>query len=103
MKQREALGLAEEHLESFKLRMRIFGTFEDDNLVQLLSSSFLRVSQLIGAYDPNDNLNFIELVFERSRYAYNDSLEYFEDNYQSMILDCSFFNYGGEFDAQSKV
>ena len=81
--------LAKDHLESFKKRMKIFGTSEDENLESILSASFLRINQLIGPYDPTDDLNFVELVFERSRYAYNDSIEYFEGNFQSFILDYS--------------
>lgn len=96
MNRERAIELAEEELENFKKRMKIFGTSEDENLENILSASFIRIDQLIGPYDENDDLNFIELVFERSRYAYNDSIEYFEGNFQSFILDYSFQNLGGD-------
>ena len=88
----QANELATKELDNFKKRMKIFGTSEDENLENILSSSFVRISQLVGPYDPNNDLNFIELVFERSRYAYNDSIEYFEGNFQSFILDYSLQN-----------
>lgn len=88
----QANELATKELDNFKKRMKIFGTSEDENLENILSASFVRISQLVGPYDPNNDLNFIELVFERSRYAYNDSIEYFEGNFQSFILDYSLQN-----------
>ena len=88
----QANELATKELDNFKKRMKIFGTSEDENLESILSVSFVRISQLVGPYDPNNDLNFIELVFERSRYAYNDSIEYFEGNFQSFILDYSLQN-----------
>lgn len=89
----QAQELAIDNLSDFKSRMKIFGNFEDDALIALLANSFKRITQLIGEYKSEDNLNFVELVFERSRYAYNDSLEYFEDNFQPMILELSLANW----------
>lgn len=88
----QANELADDQLDSFKKRMKIFGTSEDKNLKNILSASFVRINQLVGPYDANNDLNFIELVFERSRYAYNDSIEYFEGNFQAFILDYSLQN-----------
>lgn len=96
MDKTQAEKLAKDNLEVFKKRMKIFGSSEDENLQSILSASFLRINQLIGTYDPADDLNFIELVFERSRYAYNDSLEYFEGNFQPFFLDYSLRNLGGD-------
>ena len=95
----QAQELAIDNLSDFKSRMKIFGNFEDDALIALLANSFKRIAQLIGEYKPDDNLNFVELVFERSRYAYNDSLEYFEDNFQPMILELSLANWSDDDDS----
>ncbi|ETC90810.1 hypothetical protein EPB68_13295 [Enterococcus faecalis] len=89
MTNEEALKLAELKLGKFKKRMKIFGSSEDDSLKEILAASFLRLNSLIYPTNPENDLTFIELVFERSRYVYNDSLEFFEANYQSDILACS--------------
>ena len=39
--------------------------------------------------DPTTYKKGKELVFERTRYLRNESLEYFYDNFQRMIIDCS--------------
>ena len=94
MDKTEAESFAQEQLESFKVRMRIDGDSEDDNLKMMLSSSFERMTQLVGPYTKED-LVFKELVFERSRYYYNDALEYFELNFHSRIMDHSFIKMAG--------
>lgn len=86
MTEEQALELAQLKLEKFKKRMKIFGSSEDDSLKEILATSFLRLNSLIYPTNPEHDLTFIELVFERSRYAYNDSLEFFEINFQSDIL-----------------
>jgi len=73
-------------LEEFKKRMHIYHKGEDDNLKQLLSFSYAFVKSKIGAFDIEENTKAKELIFERTRYAYNDALEYFEDNFLSEIL-----------------
>lgn len=66
--------------------MHIFHDGEDSNLKQLLSFSVAYVESKIGDFDLEENLKAKELVFERTRYAYNDALEYFEDNFLSEII-----------------
>lgn len=77
-------------LEEFKKRMHIFHDGEDDNLKQLLSFSIAFIESKCGKFDVESDKTFdkqaAELVFERTRYAYNDALEYFEDNFLSEIL-----------------
>ncbi len=58
---------------------------EDDNLSRLLSFSIVDLQQKCGAFDIDTNEQAKELVFERTRYAYNDALEYFNDNFLSQI------------------
>ncbi len=58
---------------------------EDDNLERLLSFSIADLQDKCGVFDVNKNERAKELVFERTRYAYNDALEYFNDNFLSQI------------------
>ena len=62
-------------LQEFKDRMHL-GDDEDDNLKRILSTSNKALLRICGSYDLNNDEEFKELVFERSRYVYNDALEY---------------------------
>lgn len=75
--------ITEEILQEFKDRMHL-GDFEDDNLTSILSASYEDLKHTCGNYTLEDK-TFKELVFERSRYVYNDALEYFEDNFLTRI------------------
>jgi hypothetical protein len=78
------MTITSEILEQFKERMRLTDR-EDGNLLRMLQASELDLQQKIGKLDASEHERFKELVFERSRYVYNDSLEYFEDNFQSIL------------------
>ncbi|WP_277679489.1 phage gp6-like head-tail connector protein [Gracilibacillus dipsosauri] len=73
--------------------MHIFHDGEDDNLKKLLSLSLAFIEDKCGEFDVNSETNInkraTELVLERTRYAYNDALEYFEDNFLSEIISLS--------------
>lgn len=71
-------------LQEFKDRMHL-GDDEDDNLERILSTSNKALIRVCGDYDLNNDEEFKELVFERSRYVYNDALEYFDKNFLSQI------------------
>ncbi|TFW46994.1 hypothetical protein ES895_28395 [Bacillus sp. 007/AIA-02/001] len=71
-------------LQEFKDRMHL-GDGEDDNLKRILSTSNKALLRVCGNYDLNKDEEFKELVFERSRYVYNDALEYFDKNFLSQI------------------
>lgn len=79
-------------LVEFKERMHISHNSEDDNLIRILESSKEYIDSRCGV-SADTNQQAKELVLERSRYAYNDSVEYFEDNFLSQILSLSFDNY----------
>ncbi|MGE6611875.1 phage gp6-like head-tail connector protein [Peribacillus sp. NPDC076916] len=72
-------------LEEFKERMHISHSIEDDNLKRLLSFSIVDLREKCGQFDVEKDLRAKELVFERTRYSYNDALEYFNDNFLSQI------------------
>lgn len=76
-------------LEEFKWRMKISHSSEDMLLISILEASYEDVKSLIGDFDMESYSKGKELVFERSRYVYNDSLEYFYDNFQQRIMDLS--------------
>ncbi|MGF9988061.1 hypothetical protein ABEY04_03420 [Bacillus mycoides] len=76
--------ISNEILQEFKDRMHL-GDEEDDNLKRVLSTSNKALLRVCGNYDLNNDEEFKELVFERSRYVYNDALEYFDKNFLSQI------------------
>ncbi|PEF89854.1 hypothetical protein [Bacillus cereus] len=76
--------ISNEILQQFKERMHL-GDEEDDNLKRILSTSNKALLRVCGNYDLNKDEEFKELVFERSRYVYNDALEYFDKNFLSQI------------------
>lgn len=75
--------ITDEIVKDFKERMHL-GDFEDDNLKSILSASYEDLKETCGNYTLEDE-TFKELVFERSRYVYNDALEYFEENFLTRI------------------
>lgn len=77
--------VTQELIEEFKLRMKLSDD-EDGNLERILKSSIEDLLDKCGEYDVHTSERFKELVFERSRYAYNDALEYFNTNFNSQIL-----------------
>lgn len=91
------MDISNEVLGEFKQRMKIMHSAEDDNLKRLLSSSLAALNASCGGFG-FDNEVGKELVFERARYAYNDSLEFFADNFLTEIvgLSISLYNSGIE-------
>ncbi|OJG33622.1 hypothetical protein RT42_GL001892 [Enterococcus cecorum DSM 20682 = ATCC 43198] len=78
-------------LTLFKQRMRIGYDTDDENLKAILESSVSAIEKLTGS----DNLTdpaIRELVIERSRYVYNDSLEFFYDNFINDLGTASIAN-----------
>ncbi|MEK5058643.1 hypothetical protein BK126_02980 [Paenibacillus sp. FSL H7-0326] len=71
-------------LQEFKDRMHL-DDGEDDNLLRILKASHGELRDVCGEYDILTHEGFKELVFERSRYVYNDALEYFDTNFLSRI------------------
>lgn len=80
--------ITESHVEQMKRRLKIFHDGEDEHIESLLEESYKELSERCGFDDLSDT-RAKELVFERARYAYNDSLEFFNDNFLSMITSLS--------------
>jgi hypothetical protein len=82
--------IPDEVLEEFKERMKITSNSEDKNLQRMLASSFNRITELCGEFDLERESSGKDLVFERTRFMYNDALEYFEDSFLSLIQSFAF-------------
>ena len=80
------MAIAYEIVQEFKQRMHL-GDYEDDNLERILSASNQALQRMCGKYDIEKDEVFKELVFERSRYVYNDALEYFDTNFIGQITN----------------
>lgn len=78
------MDITEDTLQQFKERMHL-EDHEDDNLRRILSASVKALLKSCGNYDINEDEEFKELVFERSRYVYNDALEFFNKNFLNEI------------------
>ncbi|WP_413488452.1 phage gp6-like head-tail connector protein [Carnobacterium divergens] len=78
-----------EFIEGYKSRFRIFNISEDDDIGKQLDDSYEDIKSLIGNFDPAEYSKGKELVYERTRYLRNESLEYFYGNFQTMIMDAS--------------
>lgn len=68
-------------LEELKERLHIVDDESDKNLYRLMMSSYEAIQSICGNFPLNDNIRGKELVFERVRYAYNDILEHFVNNF----------------------
>lgn len=79
---------ANDNLNSFKQRMRISTNDADElaNLTDMLIASYTSILRLVGVPDASDP-EVKELIFERSRYTYNDALDEFKENYKQNIRD----------------
>lgn len=82
----------EQLLKDFKSRMRIFHNADDDNLENILESSKVAIKRWCGSEDITKP-EIRELIIERSRYVYNDSLEFFNENFLSELMAVSLSNY----------
>ncbi|MDT2597377.1 head-tail connector protein [Enterococcus dongliensis] len=92
----------EQLLKDFKSRMRIFHGADDENLKNILESSKTAIKRWCGSDDVT-NPEIRELVIERSRYVYNDSLEFFNENFQSELMAVSLANYDEEADNNAET
>ena len=82
-------------LASFKERMRIFHSGEDNNLSRMLESSEANILSLVGSQRPTEP-RVRELILERARYVYDDQVEFFYDNFQGDLMALSLENYKAE-------
>lgn len=72
-------------LQEFKDRMHFTHSSEDTSLKRLLSLSYSAIVSMVGTFDIDVNARARELVLERTRYVYNEALEFFNTNFSSEI------------------
>ncbi|WP_353458871.1 phage head-tail adapter protein [Staphylococcus aureus] len=75
-------------LVKFKSLEKIDYNSEDEFLRELLKMSYTRLKNQCGAFEL-DNLAGQELILNRTRYAYQDLLEHFNENYRADLIDFS--------------
>ena len=77
-------------LDELKNRLHIYHSVEDEFLQNdILAPSVDAISRITGIKKDSEDPQFKELVLERCRYAYNDQLEFFEENFQSELIGLS--------------
>jgi hypothetical protein len=86
------ITISDDLLLEFKERLHISHSSEDENLKRLLSFSIADITAKCGDFDLETNEKAKELIFERTRYAYNDALEFFDDNFLSLITSLGVSN-----------
>lgn len=92
--------IATDHVAEMKRRLKIFHTFEDDHIESLLTQSYADIQYRCGVFEMDDSDRGAELVYERTRYAYNDALEFFNDNFLTNVTSFAIENTGvGEDDS----
>ena len=89
-------------LQLFKQRMRISYYTDDENLKAILDSSESAIGKLTGSEDISNPM-IRELVIERSRYVFNDSLEFFYDNFINDLGTASIANLKAVTDDEADV
>ncbi|NHM77169.1 hypothetical protein BU649_10380 [Staphylococcus chromogenes] len=84
--------ITQNHVEEMKRRLKIFHTFENEHIQSLLEQSYEDIKHRCQEFDMNENKRGSELVYERTRYAYNDSLEFFHENFLGQITSFALEN-----------
>ncbi|HAM1838872.1 TPA: phage gp6-like head-tail connector protein [Listeria monocytogenes] len=90
------MEVSDDLLKKFKERMHISHNSEDSNLKELLSFSIADLQEKCGLFNVDEHVRARELVIDRTRYAYNDSIEFFDENFQSQITSLGFSLYVAE-------
>lgn len=84
--------ITSEHVNHFKNRNRIFYDMENERIKHDLEMSYEDIQAKCGAFDMNNSSLGRELVYERTRYVFNDKLEEFHNNFLSNIVQFQIVN-----------
>lgn len=84
--------ITDTHVEEMKGRLKLFHSYENDHIQKLLEQSYADITYRCGAFNMESDIRGAELVFERTRYAYNDSLEFFNENFKTNITSFAIEN-----------
>lgn len=89
------MEITDDLLRDFKDYTKISHDTEDKFLKTLLLKSYLNIESRFGKFDLYNDLVGQDLVFARTRYAYEDQLEFFNDNYRDDLLNFGLNNVMG--------
>ncbi|WP_425423686.1 phage head-tail adapter protein [Staphylococcus felis] len=92
-----------ELLKEFKDFAKISHDSEDEYLKNLLKKSYSNLESRFGEFDIYTNLEGQDLVFARTRYAYEDLTEYFNDNYRDDLINFGLNNVVGGFNNENII
>ncbi|AKG74367.1 hypothetical protein [Salinicoccus halodurans] len=84
--------ITENHVAEMKRRLTLFHSYEDKHIKSLLEKSYADIQYRCQAFDMDKSDRGAELVYERTRYAYNDSLEFFDENFLSNVTSFALEN-----------
>lgn len=80
------MSITDTHVKNFKKMNRIYHSHEDEFIKSILKSSYSFIKTKCGDFSMDDSPEGAELVYNRSRYAYNDSIEFFDQNFITMVI-----------------
>lgn len=86
------MGITEKHISHFKTMNRIYHSHEDEMIKTLLNQSYEFLRSKAGPFSMDTEPRGAELVYNRARYAFNDSVEYFDEHFMSMVINFSLQN-----------
>lgn len=84
--------ILDKHVEEFKARNRIFYNMEDERIKKDLELSLDDIKAKCGSFDIDTSNIGKELVYEHTRYVFNDKLEEFHNNFLSNIVQFQIMN-----------
>ncbi|MDW4486460.1 hypothetical protein QI192_00560 [Staphylococcus saprophyticus] len=84
--------ITQNHVDEFKSRNRIFYNMEDDRIKKDLEMSYEDIQSKCGRFSIDEMSIGRELVYERTRYVFNDKLEEFHNNFLSSIVQLQILN-----------
>ncbi|MDS0178499.1 hypothetical protein KZA27_05095 [Staphylococcus capitis] len=84
--------VTDKHVTEFKSRNRIFYDMENERIKNDLEMSYQDIQAKCGLFEMDESSLGRELVFERTRYVFNDKLEEFHNNFLSSIVQFQIIN-----------
>lgn len=88
------MKISQDHVDEVKKQLKIYHSHSDDRLKSFLESSYLFIKSKCGDFNIEENNMGTELMYSRVRYMNDDALEYFDDNFKSMMIHFALKNRG---------
>lgn len=83
------MEITDDIVKEFKLSRNIYYSHKDKDIKRLMKNSYIFLSRKCGEFPMDEENEGKELVFNRTRYDMNDALEYFDENFMSMVMNFS--------------